>query len=106
MWNNNIPSNFKIVVINNSGGGIFRILPKAKKIDHFETFFETRHHLNASHLCAMYGLEYMKAQSMSEVESLFPNFLEHSTKPALIEIFTPPEINDTILMEYFKYVGE
>ncbi|GER59327.1 2-succinyl-5-enolpyruvyl-6-hydroxy-3-cyclohexene- 1-carboxylate synthase [Patiriisocius marinus] len=106
LWNNNIPSNFKIIVINNSGGGIFRILPKAKKMDHFETFFETRHHLNASHLCAMYGLEYFKAQSMSEVESLFSKFLEHSTKPALIEIFTPPEINDTVLMKYFKFIGE
>jgi 2-succinyl-5-enolpyruvyl-6-hydroxy-3-cyclohexene-1-carboxylate synthase len=27
LWNNYIPKNFKIIVINNGGGGIFRILP-------------------------------------------------------------------------------
>lgn len=31
LWNGNIPTNFKIILVNNSGGGIFRILPDIKK---------------------------------------------------------------------------
>ena len=31
LWNNYIPLNFKIIIINNGGGGIFRILPWRKK---------------------------------------------------------------------------
>src|SRR5690606_8749586 len=27
LWNNYIPKNFRIIILNNSGGGIFRILP-------------------------------------------------------------------------------
>jgi 2-succinyl-5-enolpyruvyl-6-hydroxy-3-cyclohexene-1-carboxylate synthase len=39
LWNNYI-QNFKIILINNGGGGIFRILPGHKELG-FNTFFET-----------------------------------------------------------------
>ncbi|HAH34932.1 MAG TPA: 2-succinyl-5-enolpyruvyl-6-hydroxy-3-cyclohexene-1-carboxylate synthase, partial [Flavobacteriaceae bacterium] len=45
LWNQYITSNFKIIIINNSGGGIFRILPDAKQVPSFDTFFETKHQL-------------------------------------------------------------
>ena len=40
LWNNYIPKNFKIILINNSGGGIFRILPGHKDTVEFDTFFD------------------------------------------------------------------
>ena len=39
LWNNYIPDNFKILLINNSGGGIFRILPGHKNTENFDTYF-------------------------------------------------------------------
>ena len=39
LWNNYIPNNFRIIVINNKGGGIFRILPGHKNTDNFDQFF-------------------------------------------------------------------
>ena len=56
LWNNYIPKNFKIILLNNSGGGIFRILPGHQETETFNTYFETSHQLNASHLAKMYGL--------------------------------------------------
>jgi 2-succinyl-5-enolpyruvyl-6-hydroxy-3-cyclohexene-1-carboxylate synthase len=47
LWNNYIPKDFKIVIINNGGGGIFRILPGHKETHVFNTYFETEHHLTA-----------------------------------------------------------
>ena len=61
LWNNYIPKNFKIIVINNSGGGIFRILPGHQETEVFNTFFETSHNLNASHLAKMFGFNYFEA---------------------------------------------
>jgi 2-succinyl-5-enolpyruvyl-6-hydroxy-3-cyclohexene-1-carboxylate synthase len=55
LWNNYIPANFKIILLNNGGGGIFRILPGHEETPTFNTFFETSHQLNASHLAKMYG---------------------------------------------------
>jgi 2-succinyl-5-enolpyruvyl-6-hydroxy-3-cyclohexene-1-carboxylate synthase len=37
LWNNYIPKNFKIILINNGGGGIFRILPGHKETPVFNT---------------------------------------------------------------------
>jgi 2-succinyl-5-enolpyruvyl-6-hydroxy-3-cyclohexene-1-carboxylate synthase len=39
--------NFKIILINNGGGGIFRILPGHEETSVFNTFFETSHCLTA-----------------------------------------------------------
>ncbi|TFG72298.1 MAG: 2-succinyl-5-enolpyruvyl-6-hydroxy-3-cyclohexene-1-carboxylic-acid synthase, partial [Flavobacteriales bacterium] len=51
LWNSYIRPDFRIILINNGGGGIFRILPGKEDTEKFETFFETTHHLNASQLC-------------------------------------------------------
>ncbi|MDB2463016.1 2-succinyl-5-enolpyruvyl-6-hydroxy-3-cyclohexene-1-carboxylic-acid synthase, partial [Algibacter sp.] len=47
LWNNYIPKNFRIIVVNNQGGGIFRILPGHKNTENFDRYFETNHNLTA-----------------------------------------------------------
>jgi 2-succinyl-5-enolpyruvyl-6-hydroxy-3-cyclohexene-1-carboxylate synthase len=105
LWNNYIPSNFKIIVVNNGGGGIFRILPGAKNTEHFTTYFETRHQLTAKHICAMFGFNYHTANNEKEVKETLAQFFEDSGTPKLLEIFTPSEMNDRVLQDYFKYIS-
>ena len=104
LWNNYIPSNFKIIVINNGGGGIFRILPGEKNTNNFDTFFETKHQVTAVHLCKMYGLEYTMIHCESELNKNLKSFFSPSNTPKLLEIFTPSEINDQVLLEYFNFL--
>lgn len=40
LWNNYIPKNFKIILMNNGGGGIFRILPGHDETPVFNTFLK------------------------------------------------------------------
>lgn len=104
LWNNYIPKNFRIIIINNSGGGIFRILPGHKNTENFDTYFETKHDLNASHLCEMFGFEYLKANTERNLLTSLHDFYEDSNKPKLLEVFTPSEVNDSILLDYFKVI--
>lgn len=104
LWCKYIPENFKIILINNDGGGIFRILPANKKLPIFEPFFETPHQLNAFYLCEMYGFNYLKAENKSEVLNSIEIFLNNDEKPQLLEIFTPRELNDEILSKYFASI--
>ena len=67
-WNNYIPASFRVIIVNNSGGGIFRILPGNKGTDYYDTFFETTHNLNASNLCEMHGVGYQSASSTNELK--------------------------------------
>lgn len=106
LWNNYIPKNFRIIVINNSGGGIFRILPGQKNTEDFETYFETKHSLTAVQLCDMYGFAYAPVSNEQELTSELHSFFSENTQPQLLEIFTPRELNDTILLDYFKYLTQ
>jgi 2-succinyl-5-enolpyruvyl-6-hydroxy-3-cyclohexene-1-carboxylate synthase len=104
LWNNYIPKSFRIILVNNSGGGIFRILPGAKKAKYFSEFFETKHSLTAAHLCAMYNIEYASVSSYEGLQNQFDEFYNESERPKLVEVFTPPNINDQVLDEYFRFV--
>ncbi len=106
LWNNYIPHNFKIIIVNNSGGGIFRILPKAKTMTHFNSFFETRHDLTAKHLAKQYSCHYTKATDLVSLQQELDKFfnISEATQPRILEIFTPPEVNDQVLLDYFKYI--
>ena len=101
LWNDYTPSDFKIIIINNHGGGIFRILPGDKHDDYFNTYFETQHQLTAEHLAKMYDYEYIKADSKESLEKTLPKFIENKHK-SILEIFTPTELNDKVLLAYFE----
>tara|TARA_B100000809_G_scaffold41820_1_gene36442 strand:+ start:19593 stop:21251 length:1659 start_codon:yes stop_codon:yes gene_type:complete len=103
LWNKNIPKNFRIIIINNSGGGIFKIIP-GPKTTNASKYFETPHCLTAEHLCKMHAFEYQKAFSTEKVNEQLKGFYETSEKPKILEIFTPSEENDLILTAYFKYI--
>jgi 2-succinyl-5-enolpyruvyl-6-hydroxy-3-cyclohexene-1-carboxylate synthase len=102
LWNNYIPNDFKIIVINNGGGGIFRILPGHAETPVFNTYFETSHHLTAEHLAKMYGFSYHTASNETELRMQLDAIEQEKTKAQLLEVFTPMLENDKILLQYFK----
>src|SRR5690554_845902 len=105
LWNNYIPSNFKIIVVNNGGGGIFRILPGHQESKTFNTYFETEHQLTARYLASMFGIDYIAAKTIEETEEgLKKIYLEHQ-RPVILELFTPTKENDKIQKEYFLNLG-
>ncbi len=102
LWNNYIPKNFKIILLNNSGGGIFRILPGHQETETFNRYFETSHQLNASHLAKMYGFDYFEANDEATLQQQYKSFLNQNEKPSILEIFTPEKENNGILLEFFR----
>lgn len=101
LWNQYIPKNFKIILVNNGGGGIFRILPGHQETDTFNTYFETSHSLTAEHLAKMYQFEYETANTIKSLETSL-NTVFKSDKPTILEIFTPTNVNNLLLLNYFK----
>lgn len=102
LWNNYIPKNFKIILVNNGGGGIFRILPGHKETETFTKYFETSHNLNASNLCKMFDFDYLSVENEDELNVNLNEFFTRDENPILLEIFTPEKENDKILKDYFK----
>jgi 2-succinyl-5-enolpyruvyl-6-hydroxy-3-cyclohexene-1-carboxylate synthase len=102
LWNEYTPKNFKIILINNGGGGIFRILPGHDETPVFNKFFETSHCLTAEQLAKMYGFEYSIASNESSLENSLNTLFAQNEKPSILEIFTPTLENNKILLQYFK----
>ena len=104
LWNDHIPSNFRIIVLNNQGGGIFRILPGNKNSENFDRYFETVHDMSAKPVCEQYNFEYFRATSENEISKVLKDFFNNSNNPRLLEIFTPRKLNDEVLLEYFNFM--
>ena len=105
LWNAHIRPDFRIILINNSGGGIFRILPGKEDTEEFSTFFETHHSFTAEHLAKMYGFDHYKAEDEQELTKGLDNFYATSLKPKILEISTPRLVNNKILLGYFDFIS-
>ncbi len=105
LWNNYIKSDFRIILINNDGGGIFRILPGQEETENFETYFETTHSLNAAHLCKMFGIEYSCINEENSLKTELAEFFAGTGMPRLLEIKTPRVMNNKILIGYFDFIS-
>ena len=102
LWNEYTPKNFKIILLNNGGGGIFRILPGHEETPVFNKFFETSHCLTAEQLAKMYGFEYSIASTEATLETSLKALYAQNEKPSILEVFTPTLENDKILLQYFR----
>ena len=104
LWNNFIPSNFRVILINNKGGGIFKILTKDNNTELFKKFFETKHDLYAKDLCNMYGFEYFTSNNEDTLKNVLNDFYNESEKPRLLEVITDNDYNQDYLLNYFDYI--
>jgi 2-succinyl-5-enolpyruvyl-6-hydroxy-3-cyclohexene-1-carboxylate synthase len=102
LWNTHIPKNFRIIIVNNSGGGIFKIISGPGTTDSLR-YFEAPHCLTAEHLCKMYGFDYSVANSIESVKGSLQDFYD-GDQPKLLEVFTPSNQNDTVLKEYINHL--
>lgn len=105
LWNNYIRPDFRIILINNTGGGIFRILPGQEDTQKFETYFETVHSLDAEQLCKMYNFEYFISTGETDLKEALKTFYRKSDRPKLLEVKTPRVLNNKILLSYFNFIS-
>jgi 2-succinyl-5-enolpyruvyl-6-hydroxy-3-cyclohexene-1-carboxylate synthase len=108
LWNNHLTSNVRIIVINNSGGGIFRLIPGPSESNALEEFFEVGNNADVKALCDAHNINYYKAIDAVTLDSILPDFYngQDNNRPAVLEIHTPNETNAKVLKEYFKALSK
>ena len=106
LWNNYIPNNFKIVLINNGGGSIFKIIPGPSTSNALETFFQTKHNLNAKGLAETHGFNYLRADNQGGLEKALDRLISDNSAPSILEVNTSKIDNEGILNEYWERLSE
>ncbi|MGM0547256.1 MAG: 2-succinyl-5-enolpyruvyl-6-hydroxy-3-cyclohexene-1-carboxylic-acid synthase [Bacteroidota bacterium] len=87
----NMEQALTVVIINNNGGSIFRMLPIANNQEHFETYFETPQQANINKLAGAYDIPYHLVDTISELKKI--NLSEHLSVQSglsIIECKTDP----------------
>jgi 2-succinyl-5-enolpyruvyl-6-hydroxy-3-cyclohexene-1-carboxylate synthase len=99
---NRLPSNLRIIVVNNSGGNIFRIIEGPKKHEASEAFIEKVDEGSIQKLVEYHDAGYLKATNLDELEIAMQQLLNPEYRaPAVLEIFTPRVASPIALKDYF-----
>jgi 2-succinyl-5-enolpyruvyl-6-hydroxy-3-cyclohexene-1-carboxylate synthase len=104
-WHNYPTPNLRVVLFNNHGGGIFRMIDGPRQQPELDEFFETRQALTAENLCRDFQLRYLPVASFAELAAALPVFFADAGA-AVLEIFTDSKINAAFFEEYRKAVKQ
>jgi len=105
LWNAYIRPDLRIIIVNNGGGGIFRILPGKEETKNFETFFETTQQLELGLFAKMYNFEFQEVREEGELTGALDSFYKASHIPKILEIKTPRLLNNKVLLSYFDFIS-
>jgi len=104
LWNNYLAGNFKIVVINNGGGNIFRLINTGDGLIPSRDFLETPHHVNIKFLAEAFGASHAVCRSAEEMPGLLDWFLEPADHPYILEIVTDSAVNTAVFKDYYNQI--
>ena len=102
LWQNDLRSNLRILLLNNGGGGIFEKFEGLQGSPARERFVMAKHHASAEGICRSYQVAYRSAHNMNELEEGI-NWLrqEQDERPMLLEVFTDSSNDAKILKAYY-----
>jgi len=100
LWNSYVPNNLKIIVLNNQGGGIFRMINGPRKRKELEQIFVTEQKQTAEATAKDHQLNYWEASNKSELDDKLKLFIDCKEK-ALLEIHTNG-LENTKALDDFK----
>jgi 2-succinyl-5-enolpyruvyl-6-hydroxy-3-cyclohexene-1-carboxylate synthase len=104
LWINNFPENLLIIVINNSGGNIFRLIDGSSQVPELETWFETRRNHHFQNLSAHFGLSYRRCTTMAELQLLCAELPQLSR--CVVEVVTDPVLSAQVFKEFYQYLRQ
>ncbi|QKZ13960.1 2-succinyl-5-enolpyruvyl-6-hydroxy-3-cyclohexene-1-carboxylic-acid synthase [Spirosoma sp. KUDC1026] len=88
LWSGPVPSNLRIVLLNNDSGHIFRMIDGPARQPELETYFETPHGYTARNTASDAGLIYHVCDTPETLRSLLPDFFQPGNRAQLLEITT------------------
>ncbi|CAN5915253.1 hypothetical protein BH24BAC1_BH24BAC1_36520 [soil metagenome] len=100
LWHNYSLPHLRIVVFNNHGGGIFRLIDGPGQQPELDTYFETHQALTAEATAREAGFRYFACSSREELQAALPSFFSPEPGAALLEITTDSRENAAFFQAY------
>lgn len=93
---------FKMVVLCNGGGAIFRFIGSTSSLPELNEYFACGANLPLDKLCEGYGISFFEVSESDDLESVFSDFISEKSRPALLAIHTDGLLSAEVLKQYFN----
>lgn len=99
-----LPTDLRIAVIHNGGGGIFRWLDGPDRTRMATSHFEWQHDTELRPLCDLHGLEHERVTDETALRLALRDWWTPSDAPKVLEIVTPGEQSAAEYLRYMEFV--
>ena len=103
-WYEPFPRNFKIIVIQNYGGGIFNIIAGPAESKQRKRYFEAKQVKSPASIAQAFGFQTKTISSLDELTEYLPLFLDPSCEMQVLEVQTDDVNNAIDLDRYFEFL--
>ena len=105
-WHNYPLPNLRIVVINNHGGIIFKMIDGPGSLPESDEYFATQQKLNARKLCEEFGFDYLRLDNKRKLKNLLKDFFEPDGKTKVLELESEATLNKSIFENLKQKIKE
>jgi 2-succinyl-5-enolpyruvyl-6-hydroxy-3-cyclohexene-1-carboxylate synthase len=104
LWYEPFPQNFKLIVIQNFGGGIFQIIAGPADSKQREKYFEAKQTKSPAAIAQAFGRQSKTISTLDELTDYLPLFFDPSCETQVLEVQTDDINNATDLDRYFEFL--
>jgi 2-succinyl-5-enolpyruvyl-6-hydroxy-3-cyclohexene-1-carboxylate synthase len=85
-WHKHIPKNLRIIVLNNSGGGIFGLIEGPSKQEELDEVFVADHFISAKSIADAFNLDYFKADNYTALSEIISDYFKPEGGSKILEL--------------------
>jgi 2-succinyl-5-enolpyruvyl-6-hydroxy-3-cyclohexene-1-carboxylate synthase len=106
LWNSSLPDNLRIIIFDNGGGNIFKLIETGPEAEKIRPYIETPHDVKIKELCAAFKVDYLFAQSAGELENILPEIFKPNRRSVVLHIQTSGDVSAKTFKQYFQYISK
>jgi 2-succinyl-5-enolpyruvyl-6-hydroxy-3-cyclohexene-1-carboxylate synthase len=103
LWSRTMPENLKVIIMNNGGGSIFKVIEGPRTHEKVEEYFVAPHEVDLPAFIQSMGKEALVADDVSSLEEGLEELYKNNRYSFLV-VNTGSQDNEQVLKNYFKYL--
>ncbi len=104
LWNRDFPKNLKIIVVNNKGGGIFKLIQGPSDHASYNDFFKAHHPVQINKMAEAFGFTYFYCNTKEQLTQSIQQITEKNVDRVILEIETPDDGDIGTTKKFFNYI--
>lgn len=101
LWQQQLSGNFRIMLLNNGQGAIFRNLKGLEKSSARDNLVAASHTTSAEGICRQYNIRYACATDEASLKDGLAMLMSDSDRPVLLEVMTDAKEDERVFKNYY-----